>query len=88
MKYAFPGERIGEIKISLHQDTNGFIEMIVYDNGIGVDPNFDFINDSKFGLKTMTLIVENQLNGKMTISQNNGLQFSIRFKDNLYEKRV
>jgi two-component sensor histidine kinase/ABC-type uncharacterized transport system substrate-binding protein len=88
MKYAFPGKMNGKIKITLHKDLNGFIEIAVSDNGVGVSPGFDFKNDSKLGLKTMIFIVEDQLNGKMTISQKNGLHVSISFMDNLYERRV
>jgi two-component sensor histidine kinase/ABC-type uncharacterized transport system substrate-binding protein len=88
MKHAFPGERNGKIKITLKRDADGFIEMTVSDDGIGVGDDFSFGNDSKLGLKTMIFIVEKQLNGKMTISRDRGLKFSIMFKDDLYERRV
>ena len=88
MKYAFPEKNSGFIKITLHRNNEGDIELTVSDNGVGIRQDFDFRNDSKLGMNTMIYIVENQLNGELNISNNNGVHFSIRFKDDLYKRRV
>jgi two-component sensor histidine kinase/ligand-binding sensor domain-containing protein len=86
-KYAFPNSWVknkinGEFKIEIsvnNLDTDKYI-MLVSDNGIGMDDNFDIQSTESLGLKLVGSMV-NQLNGSIEISINNGTQFKILFSD-------
>ena len=79
LKYAFPGDRNGEIKISLHLIDEKTFELIVSDNGVGIPYNVDFRKTESLGLRLVTLLVENQLKGKIDLDRSKGTEFNIRF---------
>ena len=78
LKHAFPGSRKGEIKTIL-RPANGDIELIVSDDGIGIPDDIDIRNTSSLGLHLVTILAEEQLNGKITSSKDNGTSISITF---------
>ncbi len=78
-KYAFPGDRKGMIHLGLARDNNGFIEIRIEDNGIGMPPDFDFRTGGKMGIKSVFSIGEQQLRGKVDFSSGQGLSCVIRF---------
>lgn len=88
LKYAFPDERTGEIRIKLCQHDDGVIELSFADNGVGVPEGFDFRTRQTFGLQTIFAIVERQLRGTIAFTTQNGIACTIRFQDNLYAPRV
>ncbi len=81
LKYAFPDGRPGEIKISLRPVEDNKIELIVSDNGIGIPENLDFRKADSWGLRLITLLVENQLHGEINLDRNKGTEFKIIFRD-------
>ena len=88
MKYAFPNGEIGTIKISLKQDTDNQIKIIVSDNGVGLPEGFDIEDSDTLGLMLMKNIVEDQLVGKLVHENKDGLKWTITFKKDQYKKRL
>jgi len=81
LKYAFPSswKGVGTIKISLFKNNDEEVELIVEDNGIGIPKNLDLRQIDSFGLELVTILAEDQLNGKVILKRNNGTQFRILF---------
>ncbi len=82
LKYAFPeieGEshKKASLFIGLSEE-NDEITMVVSDNGIGLPPNFDYENTNTLGLQLVVTLVE-QLDGKLTLEQENGTKYLITF---------
>jgi two-component sensor histidine kinase len=87
-KHAFPGDRCGEIILMLHRDADGYLELTVSDNGVGVREDFDFHGQGRIGLKIVHAIGEEQLQGKVLYTSDNGLKCTFRFNDSHYSTRV
>jgi PAS domain S-box-containing protein len=81
MKYAFPGDRRGEIKIALHTADEGEIELGVSDNGVGMSNDFDFRKAESLGLRLVIMLAEGQLHGHVDLKRDKGTEFLIRFKE-------
>jgi len=80
MKYAFPGDKRGEIKIALHTTGENEIELGVSDNGVGLPKDLDYRNSDSLGLKLVIMLAEGQLGGHVDLKGDNGTEFLIRFK--------
>ncbi len=80
LKHAFPEGKKGEIEISLSSISNDMIELLVQDNGIGIPEGIDFRKTESLGLHIVNILVENQLHGEITMNNNNGTEFRIRFR--------
>jgi PAS domain S-box-containing protein len=80
MKYAFPGDKKGEIKIALHTTGENEIELGVSDNGVGLPKDLDYRNADSLGLKLVIMLAEGQLGGHIDLKGDNGTKFFIRFK--------
>lgn len=80
LKYAFPGDRNGEIKIILRLAEENMIELVVSDNGIGIPKNLNMQKIESLGLHLVTMLAENQLMGKINMNLNNGTEFQIKFR--------
>jgi PAS domain S-box-containing protein len=83
IKYAFPGDRKGSIKVMLKKLDDEIIELIVSDDGIGISEEFEYMNKNTLGMQLLKGISEDQLMGKINITTNNGMNCSVRFK-NIY----
>lgn len=77
MKHAFLNRERGVILFTLSK-SNGNIVMIFKDDGIGMKNNFDFEKSDGFGVKLITLLV-NQLNGTISLNKNNGVEYTVKF---------
>lgn len=86
IKYAFPGNMIGKIKVVLKKEDEDFIDLVIQDDGIGF--NQETVTNNSIGLVLVKSISEDQLQGKMSFVTNNGSRYMIRFSDNLYEDRI
>ncbi len=82
LKYAFPGDGAGEIRIATRAPEDGEVELDVSDNGIGLPDNFDIENTDTLGLQLVTSFVE-QLQGGLEIKKERGAKFLIRFPNRL-----
>jgi two-component sensor histidine kinase len=88
LKYAFPGNRRGEIKVNLFLSNNKEPVLEVSDNGVGLPEGFDIQKDIHLGLEIAIDLVEHQLGGKISFRNGQGLLWRILLKEELYEPRV
>lgn len=79
-KHAFPGDRKGEIHISLKKSGPDAVELILKDNGIGISDSLDWRNTNTLGLQLIILLSESQLDGTVDLDRKNGTGFTIRFQ--------
>ncbi|MBT4289973.1 MAG: HAMP domain-containing protein [Deltaproteobacteria bacterium] len=79
IKYAFPDNQKGEIKISLEK-IEDHIEFIFKDNGVGLPKDFDWQNSKSMGLHLIKILGEGQLNGEIELNRDQGTCFIIKFK--------
>ncbi|WP_311948090.1 histidine kinase dimerization/phosphoacceptor domain -containing protein [Mucilaginibacter terrae] len=77
LKYAFPNDKIGSIKIVVKQ-TGSFIEMQISDNGVGLPADFDLESTKTLGI-TLLKGLTAQLKGTFAAENNNGLTITLRF---------
>ncbi|KYK36056.1 MAG: PAS domain S-box protein [Theionarchaea archaeon] len=79
LKHAFP-RRKGEVKVGLHAG-EGTIELVVADDGVGIPDDVDFRNTETLGLRLVTILAEDQLNGEIRLTRDKGTKFCITFKN-------
>jgi two-component sensor histidine kinase len=77
VKYAFPGERAGEIRVELLEE-DGRITLAIADNGVGLPPGFDMNAPGSMGLPLVKMLCE-QIGGEMTLSGTPGNRVSVTF---------
>jgi two-component sensor histidine kinase len=85
LKYAFPGDRKGEILVKLSKPDD-IIELRISDNGIGFKETES--NEGSLGLQIFHLIAENQLEAETNLQIKDGVTVNLRFKDNKFEKEI
>ena len=88
LKYAFPNQEKGSIRIFIRRTEDEYIEMLIADNGIGIPNKHEFDTNRKMGLATVFSIAEHQLRGSVRIESKQGLEWIIRFPDHPYTARV
>lgn len=79
LKYAFPEQEEGEIKIHFRKCSSGQYVLKVSDNGIGFPESVDFRDTTSLGLQLVTTLTE-QLDGEIELHRQQGTCFSIRFR--------
>jgi two-component sensor histidine kinase/CheY-like chemotaxis protein len=77
LKYAFPDNREGEVKVSLDLIGDKYV-LIVSDDGIGFPQELDFKNTKSLGLQLVNNITT-QLDGKIELNNIDGAEFEIIF---------
>ncbi len=88
LKYAFPEERKGELKISLRSINEDELELIVSDDGIGMPEDLDFRTTESFGMDLIRMMAEDQLDGQIELDRTAGTKFNIRIKRQKYKPRI
>lgn len=88
LKFALLSDRKSELRIGLHKTDKGEIELRVCDNGVGIPKGFEAMDANFYGLQMVTNLIEHQLNGKVDVKQEDGVEFLIKFKDPYYTKRI
>jgi len=83
LKYAFPGDRKGQIMVKLARPDDK-IELSISDNGIGFEKKET--HEGKLGLKIFQLIARNQLNAETNLNIKDGVTVNLRFRDIKSEK--
>jgi PAS domain S-box-containing protein len=87
LKHAFPGDNAGEIVVSLKRLDDKSIELIVADNGVGLNES-DLEKEEKLGLRLFRNIADGQLDAETKVDTADGVRWSVRFKDTLYDERI
>jgi len=81
LKYAFPGDRDGQIEISAKvQGENGLL-LIIKDNGVGLQKGNGSHSSQTLGLQIIQDIVQLQLFGELTQSSTDGVKYIIQIPD-------
>ena len=78
VKYAFPGERGGTIRVGLELAVD-IVRVEVADDGIGIDPDLPERSTS-MGMSLIKLLVEKELGGSMHVDARKGTSVSIEFR--------
>ena len=76
-KYAFPDKENGIISIKLNRDAND-INMIIFDNGIGLKKNFDIKKQGSLGMQLVHMLGE-QIDAKISVKSEKGTHYEINF---------
>jgi PAS domain S-box-containing protein len=79
LKHAFPGDRPGELKIIIRKTKDAEIEVVVYDNGLGLPDDVDIHHPQSMGLDLVNGLVKNQLDGRIEVNRGNGTEFRMIF---------
>ena len=79
LKYAFKGRTKGKINISMFRDLFSGFRLAVKDDGVGLPEGFDINKTHSLGMRLVYLLSEDQLEGKVTILNDNGTGFAIEF---------
>ena len=87
-KYAFPPSFDGEavrhepctLRISITL-SNGYYNLVVADNGVGLPTDFDPLTATSLGLKLVNFIARHQLKAKVKVNTAKGTEYSIRFSE-------
>jgi PAS domain S-box-containing protein len=77
-KYAFPGDREGEVTIELHEGKDDEVTLTVKDNGIGISDSVNLHKTKTFGLQIVSALA-NQIDGKADLLNKNGTEFILTF---------
>lgn len=86
LKHAFPGDRNGEVRVSMRRCAAESAERPVYeltvsDNGVGLPGTLDIRNTVSLGLRLVTSLAEHQLQGKLEKETDGGTMFRITFTE-------
>ncbi len=78
-KHAKPQGSTLKITVHLEQAENGEINIMVADNGQGLPEGFNLNTVSTLGLQLIRLLIENQLDGKVSVSSESGTLIKMSF---------
>lgn len=78
LKYAFPNKKAGAIFISVKQQSNKKIQIIVEDNGIGYTKGLDSEKEGSLGMLLVRTLIE-QIDGKIELLKHRGTKYLITF---------
>lgn len=85
LKYAFPGDKEGEIRINLckekedNETNKSLFSLTISDNGIGIPENIELGNVESLGLQLVSILVD-QLDGEIKLNRDKGTEFIITFE--------
>jgi two-component sensor histidine kinase len=79
LKHAFPGERSGEVGISLRRSAPGQLELTIQDDGIGCPPGPRLRDGKSLGLRIVEILTK-QLDGSLEQGEAPGTRFVLRFR--------
>ncbi|MGE5680298.1 MAG: PAS domain S-box protein [Bacillota bacterium] len=78
LKYAFPNNHDGTIRIQFRSGSQKELVLIVSDNGVGIPAGINFRETTSLGFQLVNSLVE-QMKGRIEINSNSGTEFTIRF---------
>ena len=78
LKYAFPGDRKGQISISLQERGDGIAELTIADDGVGIPAEIDVERTASLGLRLVRSL-SHQLGATAEFSSTGGTTFRLAF---------
>ena len=85
LKHAFPGNRAGEVTVSVRPNVRGELELVVKDNGVGMAEDIDLSNPQTLGMDLVETFVT-KLRGEMEITRHDGTEIRIKLGGDEYRK--
>ncbi len=82
LKYAFPGERKGTVKIYFDKTPGGDVVITVEDNGVGIPKGFEPSKSDTLGFKLVFLLIRDQLRGDVVINNEHGTSVTLMLSGN------
>ena len=79
LKYAFTDSQKGILTVMLCRVSDVEVELAVCDNGKGLDEAIDLERIPSLGLKIVSMLAQDQLQGNIHIGREEGTSFKIRF---------
>jgi two-component sensor histidine kinase len=80
LKYAFPENRSGTIRIDFRTVARGEFLLALRDDGVGLPRDFDLDKVPTLGLR-LVKILTSQLGGTLTFHRNGGTEFTVTFRE-------
>lgn len=77
-KYAFPGDKKGEISIGFRKKSQGRVQVTIGDNGVGLPEKFNIETAESLGMQLIQALTS-QLDGQLKVHNENGIRFEIEF---------
>lgn len=87
LKHAFPDDTEGEISIRMQQSPEGYYNLSLKDNGIGLPEELNITDSTTLGLLLINSLIR-QLEGELEVKRNQGTIFLISFKKLEYTQRI
>jgi PAS domain S-box-containing protein len=78
LKYAFPDNREGEVRIELDEQPAGMARLIVADNGIGFRSDIDWATSTSLGLRLVRTLAQ-QLGAAVEVKTSTGTEVRLTF---------
>jgi PAS domain S-box-containing protein len=85
LKYAFPNNREGEIRIEAHIDDRNTMTLVTADNGVGFPKEYDVQNSKSMGLQLVRRLT-GQLKGTLKTDHQQGTRFTVSFPISILSK--
>lgn len=83
LKYAFPDQDKGEIKVKVTQDSEQSVTLTIADNGMGLPNEVNVEQSQTLGLR-MVKTLTRQISGTLTVNRDTGTSFNIHFPQPSY----
>ena len=80
LKHGFPNQTKGTVWVGLHSSHDGWLQLTVRDDGIGLSPEFDPRTGHTLGMQLIITLAE-QIDAQFSFSSSIGAEFTLRFKD-------
>ena len=78
LKYAFPASRSGIIRITMSEEPDRQIRLVVADNGVGMDSAIDWTTTPTLGLRLVRTLMQ-QLGGRLEMTSTSGPEVQLTF---------
>ncbi len=78
-KYAFPGDRRGELGVGIVMNSEKRFQLTVYDTGVGAQEDVDIMSKRTLGMSLILMLVK-QLDGAIDFSSTDGMRYNITFE--------
>lgn len=79
LKYAFLPDKRGKIRVELRDMPNNMVELMVSDNGVGIEDIDNVRENGSLGINLVHILAENQLDGTLEMRNSAGLKYIIHF---------
>ena len=79
LKHAFPSGSSGFIRVAAVTEPEGWLNLTVQDNGVGIPENVDLRRSGSLGLELVGSLVR-QLSAKLEVAREGGTAFKIHFR--------